>query len=216
MVTFPDGFEQAIAPELSAFHALSARELPGKEMVERLTGRETSLVTDPTWLVDAAQWAEMEKAYPAVSGEYVLYFAVSQSETLLQRCKDFAKQKGIKLVIIGGNAAMVRQNTDPMLVYATDVGPEQWLHLMHHARYVFTNSFHGAAFSVLFERDVYVQVPAHTGSRLQQVLACLGMEAREVLPDVALTEEPVDYDGVRPAFTALKEQSLAYLENALK
>lgn len=215
VVKFPAGFEERIAPELQQFHALAARELPGKELVERLTDRETALVVDPTWLVDAADWAAMEQSHPAATGDYVLYFVVNQSKELLQRCKAFAKEHGLKLVVIGGNPVTAAKNKDPMLSYAMDVGPEQWLYLIHHARYVFTNSFHGTAFSVLFERDVYVQVPDHNGSRLRQVLESFGMEDREVREGEPLTEAAVDYRHVRQVFAALKEQSLTYLKNAL-
>ena len=216
VVKFPDGFEEQIAPELQKFHALSARELPGKEMVERLTGRETALVVDPTWLVEAADWAAMEQSHPAATGDYVLYFVVNQSGELLARCKAFAKQHGLKVVMVGGNPISAAKNKDPMLSYALDVGPEQWLYLVHHAQYVFTNSFHGTAFSVLFERNLYVQVPSHNGSRLRQVLESFGLEDREVREGEALTEAAVDYVQARAAFAQLKEQSLAYLENALK
>ena len=212
---FPDGFEALIAPELRRFHALSARELPGKELVERLTGRETAVVVDPTWLVDAADWAAMEQPHPAATGDYVLYFVVNRSKELLARCRAFAKSRGLKVVVVGGNPVTAAKNKDPMLAYALDVGPAQWLYLVHHAKHIFTNSFHGTAFSVLFERDVYVQVPSHNGSRLRQVLESLGMEHREVREGEALTETAVDYARTRDVFTQLKERSLTYLENAL-
>lgn len=216
LVEFTPEYLEAITPELKRFHALSAREMPGKELVERLTGRETPLVTDPTWLVDAAQWQAMEKPHPAATGEYVLYFVVNQSRELLEQSKAFAKEKGLKLVVIGGNPLTARRQSSPMVEFAPDVGPEQWLYLVRNARYVFTNSFHGTAFSVLFERDVYIQVPHHNGSRLRQVLEALGMEEREIRPDQPLAEGAVDYDRARVAFQQLKEQSLAYLEDALK
>ncbi len=215
VVTFPQGFEEQIAPELKKFHALSAREDPGKEMVERLTGRETTIVVDPTWLVDAADWAAMEQPHPAAMGDYVLYFVVNQSKDLFDRCKAFAKQHGLKLIVVGGNPVHAARNKDPMLSYALDVGPEQWLYLVHHAKYVFTNSFHGTAFSVLFERDLYVEVPSHNGSRLRQVLENLGMEEREVRDGEDLTETAVDYAQAQEVFARLKKQSLNYLNNAL-
>lgn len=215
VVNFPEGFEERIAPELQKFHALSVRELPGKKLVEKLTGRETTIVADPTWLVDATDWAAMERPHPAATGDYVLFFVVNQSSELLARCKAFAKQRGLKVVMVGGNPVSAAKNKDPLLSYAVDVGPEQWLYLVHHARYVFTNSFHGTAFSVLFERDVYVQVPSHNGSRLRQVLENLGMEAHEVRDGEPLTETAVDYTRARSAFAQLKEQSFAYLNNAL-
>lgn len=213
---FPDGFEGRIAPELQQFHALSARELPGKELVERLTSRETALVADPTWLVDAVDWAAMEESHPAAEGDYVLYFVVNQSPELLQRCRAFAKRHGLKVVVIGGNPISAARNKDTTLSYAVDVGPRQWLYLIHHARYVFTNSFHGTAFSVLFERDLYVQIPSHNGSRLRQVLENFGMEDREVRAGEDLTETAVDYERAHSVFAQLKEHSLTYLRNALQ
>lgn len=213
--SFPAGFEELIAPELQKFHALSARELPGKEMVERLTGRETALVTDPTWLVDAADWAAMEQPHPAATGDYVLYFVVNRSKELFAQCKAFAKRHGLKVVVVGGNPVSATKNKDPMLAYALDVGPEQWLYLLHHARYVFTNSFHGTAFSVLFERDLYVQVPPHNGSRLRQVLESFGMEDRELREGQEPIEASVDYRQARDVFARLKDESLTYLKNAL-
>lgn len=213
---FPDGFMDSVTTELERFHALSAREQSGKELVERLTDRTAPLVVDPTWLVDADRWAQMETVHPAAQGDYVLYFVVHQSKELLARCRAFAKERGLRVVVIGGNPIIARKNTDPMLTYATDVAPDQWLYLMHNARYVFTNSFHGTAFSVLFERDVYVQVPPRSGSRVLQVLKNLGMEHCEVRSEEALSDRPVDYDYARTVFARLRADSIAYLENALK
>lgn len=213
--TFPEGFEERITPELQKFHALSAREQQGKDMVERLTGRETALVTDPTWLVDAADWAAMEQSHPVATGDYVLYFVVNQSPKLLKRCKDFAKQHGLKVVVVGGNPLSAAKNKDPMLAYAIDIGPEQWLYLIHHAKHVFTNSFHGTAFSVLFQRDLYVEVPGHNGSRLRQVLKSFGMEDHEVREGQKLADTAINYEPARSVFAELREQSLAYLKEAL-
>ncbi len=212
---FPDGFEEQIAPELRRFHALSAREQSGKELVERLTGRETAIVTDPTWLVDAADWAAMAQPHPAAEGDYVLYFVVNQSPELLRRCRAFAKRHGLRVVVVGGNSFLAAKNKDATLSYAVDVGPEQWLYLVQNAQHVFTNSFHGTAFSVLFERDLYVEVPSHNGSRLRQVLEGFGMEHREVRSGEDLNETAVDHARAREVFARLKEQSLTYLQNAL-
>ena len=212
---FPQGFDKAVAAELTQFHALSAREESGRRMVERLTGRETPLVVDPTWLVDAADWAAMEQPHPAADGDYVLYFVVNQSKELLQRCRAFARAHGLKVVVIGGNPLTARFRQAPTLTYATDVGPEQWLYLVRNARYVFTNSFHGTAFSVLFQREVYVQYPAHNGSRLRQVLESLGMEDHRVCEGDPLTETPINYERARTVFAQMKQASLKYLENAL-
>ena len=213
--TFSEEFYRQIGPELERFSALSVREMPGIRIVENLTGRETALVADPTFLVEKEQWATMEKPHPLAQGDYVLYFVVRQSESLFHQCEAFAKQHGIKMVVVGGNAMQARRNPNPMLEYAVDVGPEQWLYLMHHARYVFTNSFHGTAFSVIFQKDFYVQYPPHTASRLRQVIENLGMEERLITEQGVQTEAPAPYKAAEAAFRQMREQSLAYLQNAL-
>lgn len=214
--SFSEEFYRQIAPELNRFTSLSARELPGKKIVEELTGRDTTLVVDPTFLVEQSHWEQMEKPHPAADQEYVLYFVVAQSEKLFRQCAEFAKQHNLKMVAIGGNAIQARRNTDPMLEYVFDIGPEQWLYLVHHARYVFTNSFHGTAFSVIYQKDFYLQYPAHTGSRLRQVVETLGLEDRVIREGVPLTEEATPYAQAQPIFEQMRANSLTYLENALK
>ena len=214
--SFSEEFYQGIAPELKQFTSLAARELPGKKIVEQLTGRETELVVDPTFLVEQTTWETMEKKHPAADQEYVLYFVVTQSKKLFCQCAEFAKQHNLKMIAIGGNAMQARRNPDPMLEYVFDIGPEQWLYLVHHARYVFTNSFHGTAFSVIYKKDFYVQYPPHTASRLRQVMETLGLEERVIREGEPLTEEPTPYAQAQPVFDRMREQSLTYLKNALK
>lgn len=214
--SFSEEFYGQIGPELRQFSALSVRELPGQKILTELTGREAALVADPTFLVEAASWAAMEKSHPAATGDYVLYFVVRQSESLMRRCAAFAQKQGLKMVVVGGNPLKTRRNRNPMVEYAVDIGPEQWLYLLHHARYVFTNSFHGTAFSVIFEKDFYVEYPPYTGSRLRQVMETLGLENRVIKEGEEPAEQAIDYGPVRQAFAALTAQSLEYLENALK
>lgn len=213
---FSEEYYRQITPELMRFSALSAREEPGKDLVERLTGRETALVADPTFLMEAADWEAMEQPHPAAIGDYVLYFVVKRSDSLMRQCEAFAKQQGLKLVIVGGNPVHARRNKDPMVEYAIDIGPQQWLYLVHHAKYVFTNSFHGTAFSVIFQRNLFVQYPSCNGSRLRQVMEALGLCHRVLDGERELTKEPVDYTQAQQRFAKMREESLAYLENALQ
>ena len=83
----------------------------------------------------------------------------------------------MKLVVIGGS--MLKKRVDGV-EYAVDIGPGQWLYLIHHARYVLTNSFHGTAFSIHFRRDFYLDLSARTNSRLEHIARILGLEDRIV------------------------------------
>lgn len=206
----------AIRPELERFSSLSIREEEGRRLVADLTERDATVVCDPTFLIDVADWMALEQPHPAAAEEYVLYFTVKHSQTLFDRCCAWARQHGMKVVAIGGNFLTNVRKKDPLVEYAVDVGPEQWLYLIHHARYVFTNSFHGTAFSVIYQKDFYIEYPARTNCRLAQVLRMLDMEHRVIQEGQPLPEEAAPHAAAQPALQALVAASRQYLEEALR
>ena len=212
---FSDEFINRIRGELEKFHALSVREAPGQELVSKLTGREVPLVCDPTLLMDADDWTKLEKPHPAAEGEYVFYYTILSSGKLWNQCKAFAKARGLKIVAVGGNPLKQRRQKDDFIRYAVDIDPEEWLYLLHHARYVFTNSFHGTAFSINYRRDFYVEFSSRTNSRLEQITRMLGLTDRivgEVLPDGT----GADYSMTESVLPKIRGASMKYLAAALK
>ena len=212
---FSDEFANAIHGDLEKFHALSVREAPGQALVSKLTGKHVSLVCDPTFLLSADDWTAMEKAYPAANGEYIVYYTIRSSASLWNRCKAFAKEKGLKIVVVGGNLLQQWKEKDEQIQYAVDISPEQWLYLIHHARYVFTNSFHGTAFSINYRKDFYVEFSSLTNSRLEEITQKLGVTG-QIVGDAPLTGDAVDYRVADQVLAQMRNESLEYLANALK
>lgn len=212
---FSEDYYDLIRPELRCFSALSVREQSGKSMMDALVDVPVTVVADPTFLSQLSDWTALEKPHPAAEGDYILYFAVRKSPRLFRRCLEWAREKGMKVVVVGGRPWRRKRHTEADVEYAIDIGPGEWLYLMHHARYVMTNSFHGTAFSVIYQKDFYVEYPAGTGSRLAQVIEDLGMQSRVVQDGVPLTDAPAPHAEAQAAFAAMREQSLRYLADAL-
>ena len=212
---FSDAFENAILGDLEKFHALSAREAPGQTLVSKLTGKDVPLVCDPTFLLCAEDWTSLEKTHPAGNGEYVFYYTVRSSAALWNQCKAFAKKNGLKIVVVGGNLLKQWLEKDEKIQYAVDIGPGEWLYLLHHARYVFTNSFHGTAFSINYHKDFYVELSSLTNSRLEQITQTLGLTG-QIVGDEPLSGAAVDYHNADRVLTQMRRESIAYLTNALK
>ena len=212
----PPAFADAVRPHLARFDALSVREEAGRRIVEQTAHRDAAVVVDPTLLLRAEDWAPLERPHPAAVGEYIVYFTVRRSDALLARCVAWAEERGMRVLVVGGNRRKARRNRHPLITYVSDIGPQEWLYLMHNARYVFTNSFHGTAFSVIYQRDFFVQYPVGTGSRLQQVVEGLGLSARVVRDGAPLTDEAAPHADAAAALDTLRAQSLAYLANALQ
>ena len=213
---FSDGFSKLIENELSEFHALSVREKPGQDYIFKLIGKEASLVLDPTFLVSSDQWSKMERKHSASKGEYILYYTIRRSDNLFRRCMEFSSKTGLKVVIVGGNCLKVIRNNNPLVEYAIDIGPDEWLNLLHNARYVFTNSFHGTAFSINYNKDFFVEFSSLTNSRLEQIIGALKLEDRIVKNDNELSLDPIDYTVAEKHLSELIKSSEQFLKTALQ
>ena len=211
-----DDFSQSVARELALYHAISVRESTGQELISKLIGREVPIVLDPTMLLTANQWKELEQPHPVAKGAYILYYAVKSSTSLMKFCKQLSANTGIKIVVVGGNPITSLQNRDRMVEYAVDISPEQWLYLMRNAAYVVTNSFHGTAFSVNFRKNFYVEFSSLTNSRLEHIIQMLELEDCVVQCDTDAVAKDTNYAAVDRKLPCLIADSIKYLECALE
>ena len=100
------------------------------------------------------------------------------------------------------------------------ISPAKWLWLMRNASYVVTNSFHGTAFSINFEKQFFTDISDNLstlGSRIVRLLSITGMENR-LLNNGAdkRIHEDIDFGPVREKLAHEREASQAYLINMLQ
>lgn len=210
---FSRQYRQQLKPLLQQFHALSVREKNGKELIEQLTGKDVPVVLDPTFFLEQQQWEQLEQTHRAASGDYILYYKVRRSESLLKFCLEKAEEKNMKVVYVGGNALKQAKNRNPRLCYAYDLSPGQFLYLLHGARYVVTNSFHGTAFSIHYKKEFFLELSSLTNSRLQQIVETTGLQNRVIGPEC--TDSPIDYNEVYRRLEPERARSVAYLKEAV-
>ncbi len=213
--TLPADFAAGAREELLKFSSLSVRELQGQAVIAEMIGREVPVVVDPTMLIETHDWRQLEAPYKRIKGEYLLYFTVKGSSDLFKKSREFAKQNGLKMVVVGGKILKKFKNNDPVVHYAVDISPAEWLWLVDHARYVATNSFHGTVFSVLYEKDFYLELSSATNSRLSNLVNMLGLDSRIVPKEAEMVPSQADYTVAREILPRLKGESLDYLKNAL-
>ena len=208
-------YAASVRKELMQFAALSVREASGQTLISRLTGKDAPVVLDPTMLLEAAEWNALEQPHPLAQGEYILYYTVRSSGSLWASCRALSEKTGMKIVVVGGNAIKVMRNRDPMVAYAVDASPAEWLYLIRHARYVVTNSFHGTAFSAIYRKDFYVELSSTTNTRLSHITDMLGLRDRIVSGGLCDGGTACDYAKAEEVLPTLQAASLAYLHQAL-
>lgn len=202
----PEKSKDWVSKQLSMFRNISVREESGCRIVEELTGHTAEVCLDPTMLLDRADW---ESLIPQVEEEpYVLLFLLKYDEVLLQKAQEEAKKQGVPLRIISASfipqVGMGAWNT---------TGVTDWLRAIQGAQCVFTNSFHGMVFSMIFQRSFHIQrltgeLSSRNG-RLDEMLTFL--QLTNALEEVA---QP-DYEKVWKLLDTRKASSIAYLRRII-
>ncbi|MBQ8617798.1 MAG: polysaccharide pyruvyl transferase family protein [Clostridia bacterium] len=213
--SLPESMQNGVQNELKMFDHLSVREKEGQQIIRELIGKEVPLVLDPTFLLSAGKWTQLEKYHSAADEPYILYYVVRSSKTLMRFCLDLAEKMNVRIVIVGGNLLRQIRNKNPKICYAYDIGPQEWLYLVHHAACVVTNSFHGTAFSINYQKDFYVEFSSLTNSRLEHIIGIAGLHSRVVKSGCAPEAERIEYTPVNSVFSVLRVQSMEFLREAV-
>ena len=213
---FSGEFTEKIRPELEKFRHLSVREEVGVRYVESLVNHKVDTVLDPTFLIPKQDWIALEKAHPLAKGKYIFCYPVRKSAALIRFGRELAEKKNATLIVVEGNFLTQLRNKDVRIQYALDISPEEWLYLMHHADCVVTNSFHGAAFSVHYQKDFFLECSsAKANSRLEQLAALCGLEDRIIRDSFDGANLPIDYESVEARIAPARQASLDYLNQSI-
>lgn len=147
---------------LEKFKAISLREDTCAEELCQLVGTTPMRAVDPVFLHDKNYWISQGRSV-SVQRPYCVYYSLESNQHLLE-CVE-RKSEGLPVYAI--HPTCQRQ---PVGTNLHGVGPREFLDLVSGAEIVFTNSFHGLAFSAIFGRDVYTAFHSTLGSRTLSLL----------------------------------------------
>ena len=107
--------------------------------------------------------------------------------------------------------------------FGWDVGPAEFLSLIKYADHVFTDSFHGTVFSILFEKEFTVFERAkrsgkvNMNSRLTDLLETFNLKEMLVSDDEFPSHHPeCNYTQIDAKLDKLRKESLAWLKNSIE
>lgn len=202
------------AKYLKHLQAVSVREDRGEVLAQELTGRnDISVHVDPTLLLTAEEWAQIEKKPELYHGErYVLkYFLGAANSEVNQRLEEYALQNGLTIIDV----------ISPDSLYY-NIGPSEFLYLEHNAELIVTDSFHSCVFAMIFERPFIVadrNEPGmqSMGSRLDTLLGKFQMAHRKYRGGLieSIVDSPIDYCTVSHMIETEKNKSFSYLRDCL-
>lgn len=201
---------------------LSTREQSGVDIIREVSGREAKLVLDPTYLLTKQEWEERVPREKVVEDGYVLSYLLGENPAMKRLAREYADARGLRLVCIMSNGVCV-DDTDLADEVLKGRPAEDFINLIRFADCVFTDSFHGFAFSVINEKQVYVTYRVRKGTasrntRIDNITQLFGLERRLIRDPANETPdpEPIDYERVNAILSEKRADSAAFLENALQ
>ena len=191
---------------IDSFDYVSVREEKFGKLL-RNNGIENCVCCDPTVLA-GVDYFEQIVARRIYKQKYVFVFMIWNSPQLLSNAKKFAEIKGLKLI-----------SSKESFEFFLHCKPTEFLSWIKNAEYVFTNSFHGTVFSLLFHKKFISSICKASGEknlRVQELLTFLrctkNILSNEEVQIQQITEP--DYDIVDCNMLAMRKKSIDYLKKA--
>lgn len=197
---------------------ISVRELQGASLLKEVCNINSEVVLDPTMLLNKADWMNSVGINMMKGKRYVLVYTLSGSKYIKQLAKNIARELDyLNIVFILGNKAYLYDGAEKQIM----VNPSEWVGLFSEAAYVVTDSFHGTAFSINFNRPftTLVNPVSNMNTRVMSILEITHLKDRIIYDDGSMSMPKtltIDYEQVNPIIKEWRKKSIDFLTEALK
>ena len=199
-----------IRRSLQAFDALAVRNIFSQKLVECVVERKATLVVDPVFLVDF----DRETTTYQEKEPYMLIYSVNRGamNRHMDTVREIAQHLGLRMI------AVTRTTLPGVDEHRRNLSPSDWLGLFQGASYVCTDSFHGAAFSLKYQKPFTAfPKPGWSSMRILDLLQRYGLSHRAVTPESpTVSTTPIDWYAVTAALKVDIRASYSYLLSALQ
>ncbi len=210
--------------ELQCFNDISVRERYSAEVLSNLLGKSVSYDLDPTLLLSDDQWETIEHEVK-LSDDYIFEYFTDDNIEAKKRIHSFAEKLGLKVIGIPHTQGRYHKSDELYIdIPAIECGPREWVYLLHHSKYVFTDSFHGTVFSILFKKNFWTiskqKTHAPNGEgRQEDLLKSLALLERYVKDINSFTDSdlmsPANFVSAFENLNERRSDSTAYLTRNL-
>ena len=211
-----DEVKKKVTGCLKGFSSISVREKSGIDICQNMLGLKADYDLDPTLLLSADDYNSIVKLDMRKRKKILCSFILDQSEEKKTYVKTIAAKLGLEVVNIYPEdvnrwKAMVSSKYGFLPV-------EKWLKYIYNADFVVTDSFHGVAFSINFNKQfVEINNNERGSTRFVNLLTLLNIKDRLIDNfDLNCIERKINYAEVNRLLALEKECSYYRLLNMIK
>ena len=192
--------------KIKDFYAVGVREQASVEQLHKIGMSAVVHVLDPVFLQSREYY--INPKFNNKYGKYLLVYSVNNDALMEKTAKTIASKYGLKIVLVGGFTQKTKHD-----VYLRDIGPSEFVNLIHNAQFVVANSFHATALSIIMNKQFAVVMSKFSPMRIIDMLTTAELESQLVKTeadiDVALNN--IDYVGVNARIETLRKASEKFL-----
>ena len=217
--SIPENKKAFMKDALKDYQAIGVREEKTVGLLEELIDKKVELNIDPVFLLEREDW-DAVASKRLVDEEYVFCYFLGNNQIEREEAKAFSKAMGLKLVCIPFYKTRYRHYDlnfgDINLPYAS---PEDFISLIKHAKYIFTDSFHACALSIIYQKQFIVFNRDKLGSmnsRIKSLVSTFDCEERffeentgDLEKTKAILQSKTEF--LTDKFVMLKTSSINYL-----
>ncbi len=191
--THTDEAIKTVSEAISSFDGVTVRET---YTAKRLGIDYSNVVLDPVLLLTDNDWDKACADIKADKKYMLCYFAGNVSFEFEHFTKKYAEEKGLHRILLMPEWRNIKRSGKK----SYDAGPREFLALIKNADIVCTDSFHGTAFSILFNKPFIVgQHNPFSDERIGTILSFLNLSDMEIdsaCPVVPERLYSIDYTAV--------------------
>lgn len=206
---------EVYAKYLPQFKSLLIREKTGKLFLKDKLGLESSVVLDPTLLLEKSNWIDFSKGIrldSRIKRKYILIYLIGPQIQMVDLAQKYALDNELDIVTLSGlNDNMSSINVEDSLL-------EEFVNYIVHAECIFTTSFHGLAFAINLNKAFYYELSQESGNnscRLSDLATELGVSNREV-KNCVLSDFPIKWEEVNKKLKFLRQLSIDHLQKLVE
>ena len=194
---------------INRFTAISVREDSGVELCKHYYNKNAVHVIDPVFLLSPKEYRD------------IIGFDETNAANLQTYILDNSENKESIIKHIVSSTGYSPNNLMPFSEKENQTLPSvsKWLGSIHSAKYVVTDSFHGTAFAILFNREFVVMGNPNRGNaRMMSLLRMFNLENRlisSVEEYDRISNNTIAWNDVNNKIKLYREQAISFLMNAL-
>lgn len=218
VTTLPKESRKTLKNFLDKFDSISVREKSGAKLIKDVTDIDVSVVLDPTFLLDAQKYNDIESKVIDLPEKYIAVYKFGKISHTEEKIKEISRKLNWPVIYIPSGETVIYN-------VKYDIGPGEFIYIIRNAGLVISDSFHCTVFCLINHTNFlafYRTLPQEgrdLNARVIDLLDMVKLSDRIIKPNEEINYDKllqIDFSSSDKIIEKMRNKSLEYLKNALE